>query len=78
MTNVLKHGRAPSEGGMVRVSMKALGDGWLELLVSDSFPPPAAQPARPRMVEALVEALGGELSVETEAGYRTRIRFPAF
>ena len=78
MTNALKHGRAPPDGGTVRVSMTALDDGRLELLVSDSFPPPAAPPARPRMVEALVEALGGELNVETEGGYRTCIRFAAF
>jgi two-component sensor histidine kinase len=78
VTNALKHGRAPPDGGIVSVSMTVLDDGRLELLVSDSFPPPAAQPARPRMVEGLVEALRGELNVETEGGYRTCIRFAAF
>jgi two-component sensor histidine kinase len=77
LTNALKHGRAPAEGGTVWISMKRLTDGRLELAAADSFPAPTTRPLRPRMVEGLVGRLRGELSIQMDTGYMTRIRFPA-
>jgi two-component sensor histidine kinase len=77
LTNALKHGRAPAEGGTVWVSMKRLDDGRLELTAADSFPAPTAEAVRPRIIEGLVNRLGGELSIQMDTGYMTRIRFPA-
>ncbi len=77
LTNALKHGRAPAEGGTVWISIKRLDDGRLELTAADSFPAPIVEPVRPRMIEGLVNRLRGELSIQVETGYMTRIRFPA-
>jgi two-component sensor histidine kinase len=77
LTNALKHGRAPAEGGAVWISMRRLGGGRLELTAADSFPAPTEEAVSPRMIEGLVARLGGDLSVQTETGYMTRIRFPA-
>ena len=77
LTNALKHGRAPAEGGTVWISMKRLDDGRLELTAADSFPAPVAEPVSPRVIEGLVARLHGELSIQMETGYMTRIRFPA-
>jgi len=77
LTNALKHGRAPAEGGAVWIDLRRLKDGRLELTAADSFSAPAAEAERPRMIEGLVGLLGGDLSVQTETGYMTRIRFPA-
>jgi two-component sensor histidine kinase len=76
MTNALKHGRAPAAGGAVWISMKRLDDGRLQLTAADSFPAPVYEPVRPRVIEGLVGRLRGELSIRTETGYITRIRFP--
>jgi two-component sensor histidine kinase len=77
LTNALKHGRAPADGGAVWIGMRRLDGGWLELTAADSFPAPTTEAVRPRMIEGLVGRLGGDLTVQTETGYMTRIRFPA-
>ncbi len=77
MTNALKHGAAPREGGTVWVAMRPLCDGRLELSVSDSFAPPInPHPPRPRLIETLAHALSGELIIGVRPTYTTRIRFP--
>jgi two-component sensor histidine kinase len=77
MTNALKHGAAPRQGGVVWVAMTRLRDGRLELSVTDNFAPPKIlDPPRPRLIEALTHALSGELIIGVRPSYTTRIRFP--
>lgn len=76
MTNALKHGRAPTENGVVSVTLRPVGAD-LELVVADNFAPPAAPLcATPRIALALAETLGGALTVEAAPGYVTRVHFP--
>ena len=76
MTNALKHGRPPTSGGVVWIQLRFLGEAELELVVTDNFDPPAAQPPMPAIVAALVEDLAGDLRVCCRPAYRTRVRFP--
>jgi two-component sensor histidine kinase len=76
MTNALKHGRAPEDGGVVSVALDRVGQEF-ELIFADNFAPPdAVGCAAPRIVAALAQLLGGTLTIDTAPGYLTRIRFP--
>jgi two-component sensor histidine kinase len=76
LTNALKHGCAPADGGYVSISLRPHADG-LELVAEDNFPGPLGQAAdTPRIIAALTASLGGTLLVETSLGYVTKVRFP--
>ncbi len=75
LTNALKHGRAPENGGAVSVTLCWVGR-QLELAVVDNFDMPAEAAFRaPRLVGALVQALGGTLAIQADGRYATRILF---
>ena len=76
MTNALKHGRPLTSGGVVCIQLGFCGEAELELVVTDNFEPPAAEPPMPAIVAALVEDLGGDLRVCCRPAYQSRVRFP--
>lgn len=83
VSNSMKHAFGGMSGGEVRVSLKAAGsDGRIRLAVSDNG---AGLPADRdvfqstslgmRLIKALAEQLGGELSVKSEGGTSITIEF---
>ena len=77
LTNALKHGRAPGNGGAVSVTLRRVRR-QLELVVADNFDTPAeAASQAPRLVCALVQTLGGTLTIQADGRYATRILFRA-
>ena len=75
LTNVLKHGRAPENGGAVSVTLRRVKHQF-ELAVVDNFDAPAEAVSRgPRLVGALVQALAGTLTIQTDGRYATRVLF---
>jgi two-component sensor histidine kinase len=76
MTNALKHGKPPAEGGVVWVRLEPHGLTHLELTVEDNFAPPDPAAAAPRLIEALTEQLHGSLHIDLASAYRAQVRIP--
>ena len=76
MTNALKHGRPPSHGAMVWLTLKRDGPSHLELTIWDNFDPPDPNVTPPKIAGALVADLRGALTVDLAPAYRSRVRIP--
>jgi two-component sensor histidine kinase len=76
MTNALKHGRPPSQGAMVWLTLKRAAPSHLELTIWDNFDPPDPDVTSPKIVGALVADLRGTLTVELSPAYRSQVRIP--
>jgi len=76
MTNALKHGKPPAEGGVVWVRLEPFGLTHLELTTEDNFAPPDPAAPPPRLVQALTEQLHGSLHIDLAPTYRAQVRIP--
>ncbi len=83
VSNALKHAFANERRGTLRVELRRVGAGQLELVVADDgvgmnagLGPATADSLGMQLVTTLVEQLEGELAIVQEAGTSFRIRFP--
>ena len=76
MTNALKHGRSPRDGGIVWLRLRQLLCSDLELVVTDNFLPPKGECRIPALLQAMVSQLGGCLAVSLSPGYTSKLTIP--
>jgi hypothetical protein len=78
MADAIRRDPWSGDGGTIWVMLEPAREGQLELTVADSFAPTLAPaPACGARVEALVDALGGELIQASGSIGIVRVRFPA-
>jgi two-component sensor histidine kinase len=75
VTNVLKHSLTDEDGGTVWVTLHA-GLDQVELLVRDSRNGLISHTTPSRIVQALAQGIGGEVSIKGGDGYAAAVRFP--
>lgn len=79
VTNALKHGWPGNEPGHLSLSLKEDGTGGLVMTISDDGSITEAATSASlggRLIHAFARQLGGEVSIESERGFRLTLRLP--
>ncbi len=83
LSNAYKHAFSPEAGGTITVVTQQDGEGYAELVVSDTgrglpegFNPDTVPSLGFHLITALTEQLNGTLSIDGKQGTTIRVRFP--